>query len=51
MSELKVSKPKIKPMPLYLTEDVKSKVEEKAALLGMTSNGYIKMLINADLNK
>lgn len=51
MSELKVKKPVIKPLPLYLNDDMKDKVQKKASELGTTANGYIKMLINADLNK
>lgn len=42
---------KVKSLPLYLTQDIKNKVEEKASSLGMTVNGYIKMLINRDLEK
>jgi len=49
MSELK--EPKVKPMPLYLTEDIKKRIKKKSSSQGMTINGYIKMLINADLNK
>jgi len=48
-----MEKVKVKPkqLVLYLTEKQKEDVEKKAKLLGMTSNGYVKMLINNDLVK
>jgi hypothetical protein len=49
MSDLKVSKPKM--FALYLDEEFKKQIEIKAASLGLTANGYIKMLIKNDLMK
>lgn len=41
----------IKRLPLYLDEEIKIQIKEKATSLGLTSNAYIKMLILKDLGK